>query len=1040
MDAGALIFRIQMAGAAVFAKDAAAAKTAQEALGRSADEAAGKETKLGTEVDKTGAAANKAKAPLDGASTSTKKMGDEAGKASPKAKTLGSELKGMSEEAQAASREIGGAAFGIGAAVGAMVVLTAKSAIDWQTAWTGVTKTVEGTPAELNAVEAGLRGLAKELPASATEIAAVAEAAGQLGIQTGSVVSFTKTMIDLGETTNLSAGEAATSLARFMNVMGTSQDKVSNLGSSIVELGNNYATTEAEILAMATRLSGASRQVGLSEGETLGLAAALSSVGIEAEAGGSAVSKVMIDIAASVDKGGERLDKFATIAGVGADTFAKKWKTDPGAALALFVKGLADAEAQGGSTLSMLEDLGITEVRMRDALLRSAAASDQFTAAMNTGNTAFEENNALLTEAEKRYETVASKIQIAGNNVNDAAIDFGEVFLPAIVAVTEGVVGFSGAMADLPGPVKDSIAVLGAAAGGVALLSGVLLLGVPQIITYRAAIVTLRTQLPGVALGFGKVASTAGALTTVALAAWLAHTLGGFIDTAREAAGLQENVDSLTKSLDAVGVQKTVDLVAGEGLNDIAALTNNGFWSDLTKGTQQAIGGVSDFMLVFKVLGVESKLVTNQLTTVDKTMAALVASGKTKEAAELYKELASRTDGSEEAINKLNLLLPEYAALQGGATEKTEEAAAATELLVAAEEAAIQKTEEWLGMIAGANADFIDFNDGLDSVIQKNQETAQATADATDDSGDSWETYYDGFSFQLADYLTELQTMVDAQNNWESNMVVLAGKVSDGVLDELARMGPEGAPLVAALVTASDEELAQAEALFAERADAATGAFATRLQEAQAVVAVVAAKYGRTAADEVARELSNGTTTVQQVMEKYRIAVEGVSPTVNVNTSVALSKIQTLMNVLRNLPSATVPVGTGTVLKEANGGVVDYYANGGVTENHVAQIARAGSYRVWAEPETGGEAYIPLSPAKRARSLAIWEETGRRLGVQGFSDGGFHGGDHPPGRGPAMSDRPLIGSLTLQSSGSVRDDLEETLFHVRRIARGGLHG
>ena len=78
---------------------------------------------------------------------------------------------------------------------------------------------------------------------------------------------------------------------------------------------------------------------------------------------------------------------------------------------------------------------------------------------------------------------------------------------------------------------------------------------------------------------------------------------------------------------------------------------------------------------------------------------------------------------------------------------------------------------------------------------------------------------------------------------------------------------------------------------------------------------------------------------------------------------------------------------TGRTIIKAEGGVVDYYAAGGIREKHVAEIAPAGAWRVWAEPETGGEAYIPLAESKRARSLQIWQETGRRLGVRGYADG-----------------------------------------------------
>ncbi|HEX5566744.1 MAG TPA: phage tail tape measure protein [Streptomyces sp.] len=145
----------------------------------------------------------------------------------------------------------------------------------------------------------------------------------------------------------------------------------------------------------------------------------------------------------------------------------------------------------------------------------------------------------------------------------------------------------------------------------------------------------------------------------------------------------------------------------------------------------------------------------------------------------------------------------------------------------------------------------------------------------------------------------------------------------------------------------------------------------------------------------------------------------------------AISAIQTAIN---SLKGKTVTVTThyritgntarrtgahGAQLKHADGGITDYYADGGITrqrggvrsfargaENHIAQIAPAGSWRVWAEPETGGEAYIPLAPAKRGRSRAIAEETVRRLGggpVQWFADGGVTDWRYDPSTGSLFS-------------------------------------
>lgn len=138
-----------------------------------------------------------------------------------------------------------------GTAISAGVGASVKAAMDWESAWAGVQKTNDGTEQQMQALEEDLRNLATTLPATHTEIAAVAEAAGQLGVGVDDVSEFTETMINLGETTNLSADEAATALARFSNITGTSFSDVDKLGSSLVDLGNNFATTESEILEMS---------------------------------------------------------------------------------------------------------------------------------------------------------------------------------------------------------------------------------------------------------------------------------------------------------------------------------------------------------------------------------------------------------------------------------------------------------------------------------------------------------------------------------------------------------------------------------------------------------------------------------------------------------------------------------------------------------------------------------------------------------------------------------------------------------------------
>lgn len=305
-----------------------------------------------------------------------------------------------------------------------------NSAIQFESAFAGVRKTVDGTEEDFAKLEQGIQDMAKTMPQSASDIAGVAEAAGQLGIQTDNILDFTKTMIMLGDATNLSSEEAATQLARFANIVQMSQDNFDRLGSSVVALGNNLATTEAEIVAMGMRLAGAGNQINLTEAQIMSFAGALSSVGIEAEAGGTAFSTVMIELQSAVENGGKTLEDFANVANMTSEQFAKAFKEDAAGAIVAFISGLNDTERLGKSTLGVIESLGMTEIRLRDTLLRAAGAGDLLSQSLEIGTTAWEENNALANEAEQRYATMASRLTMLKNRLNDVAMQVGDILMP----------------------------------------------------------------------------------------------------------------------------------------------------------------------------------------------------------------------------------------------------------------------------------------------------------------------------------------------------------------------------------------------------------------------------------------------------------------------------------------------------------------------------------------------------------------------------------------------------------------------------------
>ena len=307
-----------------------------------------------------------------------------------------------------------------------------KSAIDFESAFAGVRKTVDATEEEYTELRNGILEMSKELPASAEEIAAVAEAAGQLGIQKSSLLSFTRTMVDLGEASNMTSDEAATALARFANITQMDQNEFSRLGSVVTDLGNKLASTESEIVAMGLRLAGAGAQVGMTEDQILSFAGALSSVGIEAEMGGSAFSKVMVEMQLAVETGGDSLNQFAEIAGMSAEKFKRAFKDDAATAIIAFINGLGNLDGTGKSAIAVLDEMGLSEVRLRDTLLRASGAGNLFNESLRIGSQAWQENTALTKEATERYKTTESQIEMAKNKIKALAISMGNELLPHI--------------------------------------------------------------------------------------------------------------------------------------------------------------------------------------------------------------------------------------------------------------------------------------------------------------------------------------------------------------------------------------------------------------------------------------------------------------------------------------------------------------------------------------------------------------------------------------------------------------------------------
>lgn len=314
---------------------------------------------------------------------------------------------------------------------------------------------------------------------------------------------------------------------------------------------------------MALRLAGAGAQVGMSEADIMGLSTALSSVGIQAEMGGSAISKALVNMQVAtstgfgkfneissktglslrdlqlsasntpkhftkvaeslgmtkseltgVMKSASNLENFAKIAGMTGEEFKKSFETDAVGALGAFINGLGNAESAGTSAIEMLDEMGISEVRLRDSLLRAGNASELFAGAIETANGAWNENVALTNEAEERYKTFESKLAIFKNTIRDVGITVGETLLPALSTILDKLSELITWFGNLDPAIISTVTVITALVGALSLIAGPLLL--------------LIGFLPTLISGFTAVGTVIGALTTfLAPAAAAAATAAG---------------------------------------------------------------------------------------------------------------------------------------------------------------------------------------------------------------------------------------------------------------------------------------------------------------------------------------------------------------------------------------------------------------------------------------------------------------------------------------------------------------------------------
>lgn len=719
-----------------------------------------------------------------------------------------------------------------GAAIATSFGLATRAFIDFESSFAGVRKTVVATEPQFAELASDLRELATLIPVNVNELNRIAEAAGQLGIERTAILGFTETVAKLGVTTNLAADEAASALARIANIMQTPTDSFDRLGATIVALGNQLATTEAELVEFGLRMAGAGQIAGLTEADILAIGGALSSVGVQAEAGGTAVQKVLLTMTDAANEGGEKLQQFAQVAGLSAEQFAAAWRADPAQAFIAFVEGLGGS---GQEAIGVLRELGLTDQRLIRSFLSLAGAGNLLRESIELGNEAWTENTALNIEAGRRFETTASQIQLAKNEINDLAVSVGETLAGGFEVVIRQVGLFASFINDLPSPLRAVAVALTGVVGGVSLIGGALLLALPRIARTREAMQDLglsfasfRRHSSEVASGMGQVQTgTAGAATGFRRLALAAGRLGVAF------AGLAL-VNEFLRELTTIDeeVQAAVGNISDsfETLDDVS--------------TAQLGQLVRTIEIASEEAGSQFKTLSERAVDVGRQLLPFVDSATDKfgdftKSAEELRVAAQALEGLERAQT---LRLAEFIELQAQVNQARQdgvniEKEFATELERIAELRDLllepMPTSEPLLPAHAINQNMLEVSrslgtpqEALQDLIGQFEDTQRAmrrfagmgpkefrqwateTGAALGDVGGVLDGLADKSNLTAEQVIRAFERQLEAVRDYAENFRALERRrIPDAFLQQLAEMGLEGAGIVAALRGASKEEL-----------------------------------------------------------------------------------------------------------------------------------------------------------------------------------------------------------------------------------------
>jgi TP901 family phage tail tape measure protein len=825
---------------------------------------------------------------------------------------------------------------------------------------------------------------------SATQSADAITELAKAGVSTADILGGALTgTLSLAAAGGMDVADSAVVASKAMNAFGLSGKQMSHIADVIAAAAGKSATDVHGMSLAFAQSSLLAHQTGLSLEQTAGALALFAQNGLVGSDAGTSLKTMLMRLTPQSQEARDLMHELGFSAYDASGNFV----------------GLSEAARRMQKSFSRLtpeaRNSAMGVIFGSDAIRAATIVSQAGAEGIDTWTRAANDSGYAARYAATQADNLQGDLRRLKSALETALIQSGTAangVLRDMAKVLASVVRW---YSELPPGVQRSVTILAGMAGVVGLVGASLLLLLPRIAATRTALVDLGVS----------TATTSRILSTLGRATLVVGVLSALTAGADALTNAMKKpapkVNELTASL--------IDLADTGKKTGAASSELDDFGSAVARiAHPSTLNRLDDAASTLGHLGLSSSKVgsyteaKDKIKALDQALTAMVQNGAADKAAEAFKVYAAEAEKSGTSTAKFKTLLPQYTDALATADTQTKLAAGSQKDLTSASELAAgaikdtrteaEKLADVLDALNGASIDAaladIDFRSSLATMTKAIKENGRSL-DITREKGR-----------QAKQAILNVAKAADshAQSVAKQTNSVMAGEAAYARDIEMLkkRLKQQG------FTTESINKLTAAYLRLPKTADTKVSApgsekTAHELDTIRKKIAAVPPGKSITVRAPSAQAIADlkaiGYKVVTLPDHKVRITV----PTKSQKTALAdlAARIRALqdrtivLTVEQRVKSGAMSsqAGKNTIQdsRQASGSV-RYYAGGGM-ERHVAQIARPGEWRVWAEDETGGESYIPLASGKRRRSRAIAEETVRRLGGRGIlwqAAGGVH--------------------------------------------------